>query len=169
MKSFSAIFDRYKIEVKKQCCDEDLYNFATCCTVNIDSERRCALVPSLSPPASDLLHPAHLSPPPRGHIAPGQTMRDSSSSNRGQQPQTTTYLTSTPSAAGRSTPPLRSVTSQLLDLYSEWVDSGRWTRLLYGANGRMKKLRFFCNVHRLWLSLSLLDLHWPSLDVQLVI
>jgi hypothetical protein len=33
----------------------------------------------------------------------------------------------------------------------------------------MKKLRIFCNLHLLWLSLPLLDLHWPSLDVRPVI
>ncbi len=53
-----------------------------------------------------------------------------------------TCLTATPSAAGRLPPPLRSVSSYLLDLYHEGVDNGGWARVLYNARGGMEKFLF---------------------------
>jgi hypothetical protein len=52
-------------------------------------------------------------------------------------------LTATPSAAGRTPPSLHPVTSRLLDLYHECVDSGGWARLLYDVRGGMEKLIIF--------------------------
>jgi hypothetical protein len=53
------------------------------------------------------------------------------------------YVTTMPSAAGRSLPPLRSVTSRLLELYQECVDNGGWIREQYDVRSGMDKLTFF--------------------------
>jgi hypothetical protein len=43
--------------------------------------------------------------------------------------------TATPSAAGRTLPYHRSVTSRLMELYTECVDNGGWARVLLEARG----------------------------------
>jgi hypothetical protein len=53
----------------------------------------------------------------------------------GCRQRNTTCLTASPSAAGRLPPPLRSVSSRLLDLYHECMDNGGWVRVLYDAHG----------------------------------
>jgi hypothetical protein len=50
------------------------------------------------------------------------------------------YLTVTPSAAGRLPPPLRSVSSRLLDFYDECVDNGGWATVLYDTRDGLEKL-----------------------------
>jgi hypothetical protein len=60
----------------------------------------------------------------------------------GSRHRNVTCLTATPSAAGRLPPPLHSVSSHLLDLYHECVDSGGWARVLYDARGGMEKFLF---------------------------
>ncbi len=60
----------------------------------------------------------------------------------GCRQRNTSCLTVTPSAAGRLPPPLRSVSSRLLDLYHECVDNGGWVKVLYGARGGMEKFLF---------------------------
>ncbi len=50
------------------------------------------------------------------------------------------YLTATVSPAGRIPPPLRSVTSRLLELYHECVDNGDWARVLYDTRDGLEKL-----------------------------
>ncbi len=56
-----------------------------------------------------------------------------------QQPNAR-YVTVTPSAAGRPPPPLRSVSSCLLDFYHECVDNGGWARVLYDTRDGLEKL-----------------------------
>jgi hypothetical protein len=60
----------------------------------------------------------------------------------GSRHRNITCLTATPSAAGRLPPPIRSVSSRLLDLYHECMDSGGWARVLYDARGGMEKFLF---------------------------
>jgi hypothetical protein len=65
---------------------------------------------------------------------------DSSATDGCRQQQKARYLTVTPSAAGRLPPPLRSVSSRLLDFYHECVDNGGWARVLYDARDGLEKL-----------------------------
>ncbi len=54
-------------------------------------------------------------------------MGSDGSATGGSRPQPNArYLTVTPSAAGKLPPPLRSVSSRLLDFYHECVDNGGW-------------------------------------------
>jgi hypothetical protein len=63
-----------------------------------------------------------------------------SATGRCRQQQKARYLTVTLSAAGRLPPPLRSVSSRLLDFYHECMDNGGWARVLYDTRDGLEKL-----------------------------
>ncbi len=65
---------------------------------------------------------------------------DSSATGWCRQQPNARYLTITPSAAGRLPPPLRSVSSRLLDFYHECMDNGGWARVLYDTRDGLEKL-----------------------------
>jgi hypothetical protein len=65
---------------------------------------------------------------------------DGSATGGSRQQPNARYLTVTPSAAGRLPPPLRSVSSCLLDFYHECVDNGGWARVLYDTHDGLEKL-----------------------------
>jgi hypothetical protein len=97
----------------------------------------------LPTPASLVTHPPlpQLSPP-RVKYELRRYMGGDGSAPGGSRLCDATCLTATPSAAGRTPPPPCSVTSRLLDLYRECVDSGGWARVLYDAHGVMEKIIF---------------------------
>ncbi len=72
----------------------------------------------------------------------GHVMGGNGSAPGGCWQRNTTCLTATPSAAGRLPPPLRSVSSRLLDLYHECVVNGIRARALCDARGRTEKFIF---------------------------
>ncbi len=74
----------------------------------------------------------------------GCVMGGNGSAPGGCRQHNTTCLTATPSAAGRLPPPLRSVSSRLLDLYHECVVNGGWARVLYDARSGTEKFIFIC-------------------------
>jgi hypothetical protein len=117
--------------------------------------------------------PACQRPPPlslslpllKGAVWVSEKMGDRSAYRGGRQKQTTSNLTATPSATGRLLSPLTLVSSCLLDLYHQCVDSGGLVRVLYDVRGGMEKRCSSTNSHLLQLRLLLLNLHQPSLDV----
>jgi hypothetical protein len=107
--------------------------------------------PTSSTPASLATLPPPSSSPLLlvGAVRGGAKMGGDGSASGGsrQQPQQNAlYLTATPPAAGRLPPPLRSVTSRLLELYHECVDNGGWARVLYDARGGLEKLTLIRNI-----------------------
>jgi hypothetical protein len=64
------------------------------------------------------------------------------SATGGSRLRDTTCLTATTPAAGRIPPPTCTVTSRLLDLCRECVDSGSWARILYDVRGGLEKVIF---------------------------
>jgi hypothetical protein len=134
--------------------------------VNIGSERRYALSPppphSPRQPDTSPPHSSHLSSSTRVQYGLGEKMGDSSAYS-GTQQQTPSYLTDSRQITLPS--PLRLVSSCLLDLYHQCVDSGGLVRVLYDLHGGMEKRCSSTNSHLLQLRLPLLNLHQPSLDV----
>jgi hypothetical protein len=65
---------------------------------------------------------------------------DGSATGGCRQQHNARYLTATLSSAGRLSPPVRSVTSRLLELYHECVDNGDWARVLYDTRDGLEKL-----------------------------
>jgi hypothetical protein len=65
---------------------------------------------------------------------------DGSATDGCRQQQKARYLIVTPSAAGGLPPPLRSVSSRLLDFYHEYVDNGGWARVPYDTHDGLEKL-----------------------------
>jgi hypothetical protein len=55
-------------------------------------------------------------------------------------------LTAMLSADGRQPPPLRSVTSCLLELYHMCLNNIGWARVLYDARGSLEKLTIICKI-----------------------
>jgi hypothetical protein len=107
-------------------------------------ERGGVLSPLPLPTPSSL---ATCPPPPK--LSPsrvkyelGRNMGGEDSAPGGSRLRDATCLTATPSAAGRTPPPTCSVTSRLLDLYRDCMDSGSWARVLYDACGGLEKLIF---------------------------
>jgi hypothetical protein len=106
--------------------------------------------PSPTPASLATLPPSlQLSPPLGGCIRVGaKTGGDGSASggSRQQPQQNTRYLTAMPPAAGRLPPPLRSVTSCLLELYHKCVENDGWARVLYNVHGGLEKLTLIRNI-----------------------
>ncbi len=95
----------------------------------------------LPTPASLATPPPQLSPP-RVKYELGRNMGGDDSAPGGSQLRDATCLTATPSAAGRTPPPTCTVTSCLLDLCRECMDSGSWARVLYDVRGGLEKVIF---------------------------
>jgi hypothetical protein len=107
------------------------------------NERGGALSPLALPPppqTSDPYHPPSSSLFLEGAVRARVKMGIDGSTSGGCQQQQSANLTTMPSAAGRSPPPLHPVTSHILELYNECTDNGGWARWLYVVHCGMEKL-----------------------------